>query len=235
MPGAKLEPFGDRVRRLREKRGWSQAELAEKAGLAPTALSRILKGDRDPRMGHLVELASALEISLTELVAGTTAAGAVLDWVPRERLGECERARVEMIRERDVARAEAAARTAEAESLGRTLVGLNARLESLEQQLAMTDVEIRAARQQREELVQLRHRAATLEAECARLTSHADGLSQALDASSGEAAQYRQRWEETCARSQQLQSDLSTAKGGQLVTAAMGLFLGSVLSPKGRS
>src|SRR5690242_13394538 len=94
---AKTEPFGDRVKRLREVRGWTQNELAEHADLAPAALSRILTGERDPNMGHLIQLAAALEVSLTELVAGTTASGVVQAWIPRERLEESERARVGVI------------------------------------------------------------------------------------------------------------------------------------------
>lgn len=48
-------------------------------------MGRILTGERAPRMGQLVELAGALDVSLTELVANTTAADTVLDWIPRDR------------------------------------------------------------------------------------------------------------------------------------------------------
>lgn len=236
MPPNKPEPFADRVRGLREKRGWSQTELAERADLAPAALSRILTGEREPRMEHIIALASALETSLTELVAGTTAAGTVLDWVPRQRFEESERLRVETIGERDIAKADAAARCAESGSLKRTLAELNARLEGLEQKLALAEIDARTARQQRQELAQLRQRAATLEAECERLGTQARELSAVLSASRAEAAQFRQLWEETRAQSKQLHSELSTAKGGQFLTGAMGLFLGAVLSdpPKRR-
>lgn len=235
MPPTKVEQFGDRVRGLREKRGWSQNELAERADLAPAALSRILTGEREPRMAHVVALASALEVSLTELVAGTTAAGTVLAWVPRERLEECEKLRIETIGERDVARAESAARNAEVNSLKKTLAGLNVRLEGLEQKLALSEAEARVVRQQRQELTRLRETVGTLEAERDRLAAQAAEVTTALSECRTEAGQYRQLWEETRARSKQLQSDLSMAHGGQLLTGALGLFLGTVLKePRGR-
>ena len=99
-----VEPFAERVRRLREERGWSQNELAEFADLAPAALSRVLSGARELRMEHVVALAWTLEITLTELVAGTTAAGLVLEWIPRARFEDSERARFDVVRELELAR-----------------------------------------------------------------------------------------------------------------------------------
>jgi transcriptional regulator with XRE-family HTH domain len=225
----RVEPFAERVRRLREERGWSQNELAEAADLAPAALSRVLSGERELRMEHLVALAWSLEITLTELVAGTTAAGIVIEWIPRARFEDSEKTRVGALRERDAARADAAARGAEADSLTLAVATLNERLDARERELVESRVEAETARAQRRELLQLRRKTTALEAHSRSLQVEVQSLRAALDRSNLEAGEYRQRWEETCLRSRQLRADLSKAKGGNLAAGALGLFLGAVL------
>lgn len=89
------ETFAERVRRLREAKKYTQNELADKAELAPAALSRILSGDRAPRMEHILALAEALAVTVSELTQGTEAAAAVEAWVSRERYEESESRRFE--------------------------------------------------------------------------------------------------------------------------------------------
>lgn len=52
--------FADQLWRLREGRSLSQSDLARKAGLAPSALSRLESGDRHPDRDTLTKLAEAL-------------------------------------------------------------------------------------------------------------------------------------------------------------------------------
>lgn len=59
------------VRRLRQQREWNQAELAFHAGLAPSVISEIETGKRDPSAGTLRKLASALEVDVPELFERT--------------------------------------------------------------------------------------------------------------------------------------------------------------------
>lgn len=223
-----VEPFAERVQRLREERGWSQNELAESADLAPTALSRVLSGVRELRMEHVVALAWSLEVTLTELVGGTTAAGLVLEWIPRARFEDSERARVDALRELEVVRAEAAARGAEADSLMGAVATLNERLEARETELAALGVEVESARAQRRELVQLRRDTTTLEAHTRRLEKEVQSLKAALGDSQQQAADYRRRWEEIRARGRQLRADLSKAKSGKLAASALEVFLDAV-------
>jgi Zn-dependent peptidase ImmA (M78 family)/transcriptional regulator with XRE-family HTH domain len=49
-----------RVRSLRERRGWSQSELAQRAGIDASTLSEIESGQNVPRIDTLVSLAHAL-------------------------------------------------------------------------------------------------------------------------------------------------------------------------------
>ena len=56
-----------RVRRLREARGWTQARLAQEAGLAQAQVSRIESGENAPGLPVAVRLASALGVDLNTL------------------------------------------------------------------------------------------------------------------------------------------------------------------------
>jgi len=55
------------VRRLRLAREWNQTELAYHAGLAPSVISQIENGKRDPTARTLRKLAKALEVEVGDL------------------------------------------------------------------------------------------------------------------------------------------------------------------------
>ena len=55
------------VRRLRQERGWNQTELAFRSRLAPSVISQIENGKRDPSAGTLKKLAKALEVEVADL------------------------------------------------------------------------------------------------------------------------------------------------------------------------
>ena len=57
----------DRVRELRRGGGWTIAELAEAADISVDALTRIESGERVPTLNTLVDLATALGVTVTEL------------------------------------------------------------------------------------------------------------------------------------------------------------------------
>ena len=58
----------DKLRRLRLKAGWTQAELARRAGLHRIEVVRLESGQRNPRLATLEALASALGRALTSLL-----------------------------------------------------------------------------------------------------------------------------------------------------------------------
>jgi transcriptional regulator with XRE-family HTH domain len=60
--------FGARLTALRDARGWSQASLATKAGMARGYVNRLEAGRQDPSLSTLVALARALSVPLAELV-----------------------------------------------------------------------------------------------------------------------------------------------------------------------
>jgi transcriptional regulator with XRE-family HTH domain len=57
-----------RLRARREARGWSQARLAQAAGISRGYLIRLEAAAQDPTLSVLAELAKALKVPLVELV-----------------------------------------------------------------------------------------------------------------------------------------------------------------------
>ncbi|WP_280431816.1 helix-turn-helix domain-containing protein [Nocardia brasiliensis] len=56
--------IGDAVRATREARGWTQSELAERAGLKQHAVSRLESGDVVPTLKTLLRVSDALEVEI---------------------------------------------------------------------------------------------------------------------------------------------------------------------------
>ena len=61
-----IEHMGTRVEELRELRGLSRKDLADKSGVHYDVIARIERDERRPRVWTLVPLADALNVSLTE-------------------------------------------------------------------------------------------------------------------------------------------------------------------------
>ena len=60
--------IGKRIRTLRKAKKWTQACLAEKAGIEPSNLSHIERAATKLSLPTLVRIANALEVTLDELV-----------------------------------------------------------------------------------------------------------------------------------------------------------------------
>lgn len=63
------ELFGKRMREIRMKRGLSQQEVAERAGIAQTHVSDIELGFKLPNLLTVIRLAIALECKFVELTS----------------------------------------------------------------------------------------------------------------------------------------------------------------------
>lgn len=66
--------LGQRLKTLREDRGWSQNELARRAGVHGVSISRWERGERtEITLSQFVKLADALGVSLDDLLGRSTA------------------------------------------------------------------------------------------------------------------------------------------------------------------
>src|SRR5512143_50681 len=67
--GTVSKQFGDLMREMRERKGWSQRQLAEmlytvELRLDPSAITRIERGTRDVKLAEAIAIASVLEFAL---------------------------------------------------------------------------------------------------------------------------------------------------------------------------
>src|SRR5690606_13036104 len=70
LPGdLDLVTFGQRLRHLRRNRNMTLAELGERVGRAPSQLSLLENGKREPKLSLLTALAKALDVSVEELLS----------------------------------------------------------------------------------------------------------------------------------------------------------------------
>lgn len=56
-----------RVREHREARGWTQAELAQAAGLSTIGVRQLESGKRNPSLDTIARIADALEVTVDQL------------------------------------------------------------------------------------------------------------------------------------------------------------------------
>jgi len=94
------EVVSERVRSLRERKGWSQLELAQRSGLSVSVLSEIESGQNKPSLDMLVVLAQSLGVPLTtflfaddnpleerlQVIENTENVSALKTWLQRCRL-----------------------------------------------------------------------------------------------------------------------------------------------------
>lgn len=73
QPNGIVLEIGQRARERRVELGLSQEQVAQRAGLHLTFVSRVERSEREMRVTNLVRLAAALEIDPSALVVGLTA------------------------------------------------------------------------------------------------------------------------------------------------------------------
>src|SRR5215217_5843694 len=59
--------IGEEIRRRRQEKGWTGVQLADKAGMAPSAVSQIETGKRSPHSASVIKLAAALKCEVADL------------------------------------------------------------------------------------------------------------------------------------------------------------------------
>ena len=71
--------LGARIAALRRKAGWSQAELAQKLGISPSAVGMYEQGRREPAAQLLVALSKEFQVSTDYLLTGQPTAADTVD------------------------------------------------------------------------------------------------------------------------------------------------------------
>ncbi|MFO7675682.1 MAG: helix-turn-helix transcriptional regulator [bacterium] len=61
---------GQRIRELREKKGWSQEKLAEEADLHRTYIGQVERGEKNIGVENLVRIAAALGSTAADVLRG---------------------------------------------------------------------------------------------------------------------------------------------------------------------
>jgi transcriptional regulator with XRE-family HTH domain len=74
-PSAVAERFGENLRRLRRRQGFSQERLAAQASLHRTEIGLLEHGERTCRIDTLIQLAGAMGVPPGVLLDG-------IDWIP---------------------------------------------------------------------------------------------------------------------------------------------------------
>ena len=64
-----LRALGQRLRELRQARGWTQDQLAEKCKLHRTFIGSVERGERNVSILNLRHIARVLRVSLNDLLA----------------------------------------------------------------------------------------------------------------------------------------------------------------------
>ena len=69
MADALLTQLGDRIRKLRKNRGWTQAEMAERVGIDRSFLADVERGKRNISILNVALIAKGLKVSLAQLLS----------------------------------------------------------------------------------------------------------------------------------------------------------------------
>jgi len=63
-----LKKFGQKVKKLREEKGWTQEELAKKCGLHRTYIGSIERSERNVSLINIEKIAKALGVNTKQLL-----------------------------------------------------------------------------------------------------------------------------------------------------------------------
>lgn len=67
-PRAASAAFGKRLRELRAEHGLSQDDLADRTDVHPTAIGRLERGSREPRLTTILRIARGLDVEPGKLL-----------------------------------------------------------------------------------------------------------------------------------------------------------------------
>jgi len=89
--------IGKRISQLRDKRGWTQEQLAASLGISRAALSHYEKNRREPDTETLTKIADLFKVSIDYLVGRTELPQGAVDEDVRQFLDELELSDAELL------------------------------------------------------------------------------------------------------------------------------------------
>lgn len=83
---------GERIRKYRKKKGWTQEKASEKAGISLTYWRMIERGNSVPSLYTFIDIITCLEVSADEILFGDVSVEKMLpDDVSEEMRGKIEK------------------------------------------------------------------------------------------------------------------------------------------------
>ena len=79
---------GDSIKKFRKQKGYTQKQLAEKAGISRTALIRYENGETSPSIQILQQIAAALDVSVSDIFPLASAVEKVSNAIVRQSIAE---------------------------------------------------------------------------------------------------------------------------------------------------
>lgn len=95
--GETIMTIGKRIAQLRDKRGWTQEQLATSIGISRAALSHYEKNRREPDAETLTKLADLFHVSIDYLVGRTASPTGIVDEDVGQFLDELELSDAELL------------------------------------------------------------------------------------------------------------------------------------------
>ena len=72
-PGEFAAAVGESIRRMRQERGWTQVELAERTGLSPNYIARLERAELSPSFFVACRIAEGFEVAIEEMLSAAHA------------------------------------------------------------------------------------------------------------------------------------------------------------------
>ena len=215
--------LADVVNGLRNEKGWSQAKLAEEAGLSQPALSSLLSKEGDPKLGHLWSLAQALGVSVLQLASDAGVGDVLSEVVPREHFIETDQKRVEAQPEVGTLGSQLAARDAETARLRSAIEERGSELAEAKGRIAQLQVVAAEVEGLRTEAASQQSRADQLDAVLASKLAEISEVAAKKVRAEARVQQMEALIKGMQSRAHQLERDLRAAKN---TTAAVGVVAG---------
>jgi len=78
--------LGDKIKKERKRRGWTQKELCKRCGLSPSLLSQIENGKLDPSLSSLDKIASCFSVHISKLLTDYEEKNDIMHFARKEHI-----------------------------------------------------------------------------------------------------------------------------------------------------